>query len=1231
MRVVRKIQGVLDSVTLGIDVLGHCCGLSIRWLVDTGASTSLMARAVWQRLRGNRSLNPTEARMTAADGRDMVVYGSAELKVDFGGCELPLRVMVVDMQPEAVIGMDALCRWSAIVNTQRRQIEVEDGAFPVAERPAQQVHLVHEDDAEDGKRLKKGDQVWELEERQTLGEEGRGMVVESILVPASASDAKAPEGVTGTRQECPELEGKQTSQEGAEGHATVEKSVLVPILACGAEASSRVPLPSRQVLTVVEGHMESEASGNTAESCVATLSRDFRVPGQSAVQLPVDLEGGTDHSRWILEGSDKFEERTGLRTGRVCVLAGQGSAVLEATNSGPGEVCLFRGTKIATGTPIVDVNTPQVCRMVRQIVEEEIQKMLDKGVIEPGGGPWASPIVLVKKKSGEWRFCIDYRKLNEVTKKDAYPLPRIDDTLDMLSGAKYFSTLDLASGYWQVAMDESDREKTAVCTHQGLYQFKRMPFGLCNAPSTFERLMDVVLKGLVGLRCLVYLDDVIVFGECCDRLEEVLQRLEGAGLKIKGSKCQLFQPEVEYLGHVVSAEGVARDPKKVEAVQCWPTPRCVKDIRSFLGLCSYYRNFIKGFSQVAAPMNQLLEKETEFVWAEECEVAFEHLKQALTSAPILGYPRPGGQLVVDTDASDVGLGAVLSQVQDGEERVLCYASRSLLRPEKNYCVTRRELLAVLFAVRKFKAYLGGEVRLRTDHHALMWLLNFKEPEGQVARWLEELGAYNLRIEHRPGKKHGNADALSRQECKQCGRLEEQSNMEKEHHMVRVMMLNPQEATTTLEEAQRQDPTAQELRQAIEDGREVEEARIAGPGDGPRLRREFHRLQLRQGLLGRDFVTTEGGLRWQVYVPSNSRRGIFQEVHAGVVGGHLGLEKTLSRIQERFFWPGMTKDAKLWCETCERCQKRKPPPKKKRAQMQVVVAEEPFARVAMDMMGPLPRTTRGNRYILVIADYFSKWVEAFPMKNGEAETVARLLVCEVICRFGTPRVLHSDHGRNFEAGVIQELCRMLGIKKTRTTPYHPQADGMVERFNRTLEAMLSTVVEEDQSDWDEQIPFVLAAYRASSHASTGFSPNFLMMGREVTLPVKVMYGRTPGLTEENQRGEAAYAADVRERLREAHRVAYERMGRMAERQKRYRDDGVAHITYPVGSLVWMFHPMPRQGLTPKLRNFWTGPWEVEEQLSDVVYRIRDGRKRRVVHADLLKLARIEAGARHEGDG
>ena len=473
----------------------------------------------------------------------------------------------------------------------------------------------------------------------------------------------------------------------------------------------------------------------------------------------------------------------------------------------------------------------------RQVVEVEIQKMLDRGIIEPSHGPWASPIVLVKKKTGEWRFCIDYRKLNDITKKDAYPLPRIDDTLDLLSGAQYFATIDLASGYWQVSMDPADKEKTAVCTHQGLYQFTRMPFGLSNAPSTFERLMDVVLRGLVGVKCLVYLDDVIVFGstlkECCNQLEEVLLRLENAGLKVKCEKCQLFQEEVEYLGHVVSKDGVATDPKKVAAVKDWPTPKCEKDVRSFLGLCSYYRNFIKGF---AAPMTQLLEKGVKFHWSCECEEAFNQLKGALTSAPILGYPRPEGELIIDTDASDTGLGAVLSQRQDGQERVLSYASRTLSRPERNYCVTRRELLAVLFAVRKFKAYLGSRVRLRTDHHALRWLTSFKEPEGQIARWLEELAAYDLRIEHRPGKKHGNADGLSRMECKQCGLAENPDPNSEEHHVM-VVTLNPQENIVTLEEAQGQDRVAREVRDAMQEGWPIDSDVIAGPGDGPRLRKE----------------------------------------------------------------------------------------------------------------------------------------------------------------------------------------------------------------------------------------------------------------------------------------------------------------------------------------------------------------------------------------------------------
>ena len=397
--------------------------------------------------------------------------------------------------------------------------------------------------------------------------------------------------------------------------------------------------------------------------------------------------------------------------------------------------------------------------------------MIGLGVLEPSVGAWASPLVLIPKKDGKPRFCIDYRQLNKVTKKDAYPLHRIDDTLELLRGAKYFCTLDLASGYWQMALAPEDREKTAVITHKGLYQFTVLPFGLCNAPSTF---MEMVLKDLVGHCCLVYLDDVIVFGEnamtCLANLNKVLQAIEGTGLKLKASKCTLLHEEVHFLGHVVSAGGIATDPDKVSVVRDWPVPFTMTELRAFMGFSGYYRYFVKDYATLAAPLYNLTKQGVPYEWTVLCQEAFQQLKETLSRAPVLAFPAENGTFILDTDASDTGLGAVLSQEQvDGQERVLNFASRSLTKPEKNYCVTGRELLAIVFALRKFKHFLGEEIIVRTDHNALQWLLNFKEAEGQMARWLLEVSAYKLNIKHRPGKLHGNADGLSRRPCRQCGR------------------------------------------------------------------------------------------------------------------------------------------------------------------------------------------------------------------------------------------------------------------------------------------------------------------------------------------------------------------------------------------------------------------------------------------------------------------------------
>ena len=904
-----------------------------------------------------------------------------------------------------------------------------------------------------------------------------------------------------------------------------------------------------------------------------------------------------------------------------------------------------------------------------EAISEHVDTMLAQGTIEAASSPWASNVVLVKKKDGSLRCCIDYRQVNSLTRKDAYPLPRIDACLDAMSGAQWFSTFDLRSSYHQVKVDPKDSDKTAFICPRGMYRFRTMPFGLCNAGATFQRLMDIVMSGLHPEICLIYLDDIIVFSASAEqhleRLITVLARLRTAGLKLKPQKCAFFQKSVSFLGHVISEKGIATDPIKTEAVVQWPVPRNVKELRSFIGLSSYYRRFVKDFANIAAPLHELQKQGRPFRWTSEAQEAFETLKGALASPPILAMPNDTGQFVLDTDASDVAIGAVLSQVQDGVEKVIAFASRSLDRRECNYCVTRRELLAVVHFLKHFKQYLlGRHFTVRTDHAPLTWLRHTPEPIGQQARWLEVMEEYDFTVAHRSGKKHTNADALSRRPCTwaECAcNVDVTGTVETD---VFAVGCQEHDRETSYEEdvphtfggaadhpvtecnhdsndddgdvppdtilpwtfegivhAQRNDPDIGIIVKLLESSAERPswEAVALCSTDTKALWHQWPRLIIQQDLLRRRFESADGKIvKWQIVWPSALRCQLLEIAHGGMTGGHLGRRRTAATIQSRIYWPTWSADLDEFLRSCPQCSQYHRGKIRPQAELQTPMVGEPFERVSIDITGPHPRSGKGRRFILTLVDHFSKWAEAIPLASHTATVVARALVEHVFARFGAPKQLLSDRGSEFESELFRDLMALYGIDKLRTTPYKPSTNGMVERFHRTLNSMLGKVVGDSQRDWDEVLPQVMAAYRGTRHDATGYSPNMLFLGREVSTALDLIMG-LPSDQNSVCDDYDDFVQRVRQHSTEAFQIAREHLKKNAERRKSSYDIRVRKQQFQAGDWVWYYYPRRYKRKSPKWQKHYTGPYLVIRVIppSNYVLQKSPRSKAFVVHTDKLK--------------
>ena len=781
-------------------------------------------------------------------------------------------------------------------------------------------------------------------------------------------------------------------------------------------------------------------------------------------------------------------------------------------------------------------------------IKRQVEELIAKGLIRESISEYAFPVTLAPKKDNTKRLCIDYRRLNFHTIDDKMPMPRILEVLDRLSGSKYFTTLDVAWGYWHIEMDPNSIDKTAFVTNEGHYEWLVMPFGLKNAPATFQRIIQQILGPLLYKGAINYLDDIIIYSETFEEhmqlLEEVLHRLSQNNIKLKLKKCHFVKPEVTYLGHTISHNTVKPSKEKTEAIRNFPVPTSLRKVRQFMGLTSYYRRFITNFTRIVKPLRFLTHKGVPFQWGNEQQTAFETLLKALTSEPVLTLYDPKKKCTLYTDASKDGIGATLQQTDDdGNEHVIEYFSKALNNHQMNYSASELECLAVVEAIEHFDVYLSQPFTVITDHSALQWLLNIKKPKGRLYHWSVHLSMYTFEVKHKSGASQQHVDALSRNPVP----ITEATASERTEAEATALHLSPQEL---IAEQSKEDLSF-----------------IRNP-------------HIRQNI-----TTVKHSKRFKAYVPQSLRSKLLHEFHEQY--SHPGKSKTIKLINSHYWWPNIIKDIKHHVESCRTCQVVKQPNTPPPGHM---VTPNPYLDpldiVGIDtiVMGEAASKTR-HKYIQVFVDHHSRYVWAYPTATNKAQTIETLL--SSLVKFGHPiKQILTDNHLNFKNKRLQKFCSDNNIKHVFSTPYHPQTNGIVERVNGTLITKLRAGLEDDKANkrkrkWSTILKEVVNDYNRTPHDVTGFTPAFLLFGTD-TSPTFC----TPAVS-----------------IDDARQIATERTALAQQKRKATYDSKHKDEEYEPGDRVLRVIP-PNHPLNNKLTPLRSGPYFVINRINKTTYDLNE---------------------------
>ena len=865
--------------------------------------------------------------------------------------------------------------------------------------------------------------------------------------------------------------------------------------------------------------------------------------------------------------------------------------------------------------------SPEELRLAREMVAEGEAA----GLIEPSTSEWCSQLVMVMKKdqygvpTGKPRFAVDYRRVNELMKKDAHPLPLPEVMFAQLKGASVFSKLDLTKGFYQIALDPKCREQLAFSTPDGLRQWTVMPFGIANAPATFQREMQRVFRERLDKSVMVYIDDILIFSrdaaEHAEHVEWVLSQLRVHGYYANPDKCEFFQERVNFLGHVISADGVAVQQHKVDAVAEWPTPQSVSDVRRFLGLTGYYRRFVEGFSNVAGPLSDLTRKDTPFVWGKREADAFLKLKTALASAPVLATPDNAKPYTVHTDASGYAVGATLSQMNsEGQLQPVAFLSKKMNGAQRNYPVHEWELLAVMEALKAWRCFLYGAttpIDIYTDHHSLQWINTQPNLSARQSRWVEQLQDYCFRVHHLAGEKNGAADALSRRADHEAAHAAEaeahlragDAQAVRERLRLEVAALTRAQASAAGSSAPH--PGGAEVIPGP--ATESVNAQVPSSSEGsrvvaPSLLEDIRRLALTDdayyvplvvqakhlGLVVRDgLVYSASGL---LYIPKDDtvRSTLMREVHDAPTGGHLGREKTYARLTAQVYWQGVYHDVRDYVRSCVSCSQNKA--RHSTASDFLHPLPIPVRRwetISMDFVGPLPKTSKGHDFLLSVVDKFSKMVHFIACtQKVTASEVAQLVYDGVVRLHGFPECILSDRDSRFTSRFWQALWKLSGTRLAMSTSYHPQTDGQTENVNRVVQDILRAYISDSRKDWDRYLTAAEIAINSSRHASTGYTPFFLNHNQEVRLPFGIALRK--GL----EQARVPAAAKVMEEMKSNDETARTRMAAAQEQQQKAANRHRREEVYAVGEQV-MLSTSHLRGYQHKLMCRFIGPFPILE--------------------------------------